>query len=125
MNQFLKATVYGFIIWLILFAVGFVVFPLHETNLVFFKTIMIVCSSLVGMWALYLYFNKIKGNYVAEGIQVGLIWFIVNILLDLVVLVGMFHTPAGEYFLNTGLRYLMIPIISTFLGFILKAKVEA
>ncbi len=120
--QLVKATLYGFFIWLVLFIAGFLAFPLYESDLIFFKTIMIVSSTLVGMIALHLYLNKISGAYLRQGIFIGGVWFAVNLILDLIVLVGALNNPLGEYFLHTGLRYLMIPIITIFVGLILEKK---
>lgn len=117
-----RATIYGFIIWLVLFIVGFLAFPLYESDLIFFKTIMIVSSTLVGMIALHLYLKKINGGYLRQGIFIGGVWFAVNLILDLIILVGALKNPLDEYLLHTGLRYLMIPIITIFVGLILEKK---
>ena len=120
MNKTLQIFVWGIILWLILFVIGFAIWPLHESQQLLFKTIMIVSGSLVGMIMLSYYFKRIEDNFVSEGIKVGVIWLAVNILLDLAVLVGLFQSPIGEYFTGTGLRYLNIPIMCIGIGIILK-----
>ncbi len=122
MNKILKITLWGAILWLILFIVGFILWPLHESQFLLFKTIMVVSSALVGMVMLAMYFKKVDSNFLNEAILLGVIWLTVNWLLDLVVLVGMFKSPLGEYIIGIGLRYLNIPITSIGVGYILKNK---
>ncbi len=122
MKKNVKILLWGILLWLVLFIVGFIIYPLHDTNFLLFKTIMVVSSCLVGMIMLALYFKKVENNFVSEGIAIGIIWLAVNLLLDLIVLVGLFKTPVGEYFIGIGLRYLNIPIISIGIGKILSYR---
>ena len=112
-----------FLVWLILFIIGFLIFPLHQTQILLFKTIMVITGALVGIALLVLYYRKIENNFVSEGILVGVIWLTVNIVLDLIVLVGLFQNPVSEYFIGTGLRYLNIPVMSIGVGLILNGKI--
>jgi hypothetical protein len=88
----------------------------------FFKSIMIVEGGLVGVFLLVHYFRKISERFVGEGIIVGLCWFLINILLDVIILLPMSQMDFGTYFQQIGMRYLLIPIISTGMGYIAKTK---
>ena len=123
MKRILKILFFGFLVWLILFIIGFLIFPLQQTQILLFKTIMVVAGALVGMAMLVLYYRKVESNFVSEGIWVGVIWLTVNIVLDLIVLVGIFQNPVSEYFIGIGLRYLNIPIMSIGVGLILNGKI--
>jgi hypothetical protein len=123
MKRILKILFFGFLVWLILFIIGFLIFPLHQTQILLFKTIMVVTGALVGMSMLVFYYRKVESNFVSEGILVGVIWLTVNIVLDLIVLVGLFQNPVSEYFIGTGLRYLNIPVMSIGVGLILKGRI--
>ncbi len=121
-----KIIAYGFLTWLIPFIVSFFFvnqdgsFRIDET---FFKTIMIIVGALVGVKLMVCYFNKVSGNYLKEGIIIGLAWLAINLILDLaLVFGGMFPMGVGEYFLDIGLRYLVIPIFSIGMGYILERK---
>jgi hypothetical protein len=62
---------------------------------------MIVVGSISAAFLLIPYFKKINGNYFKEGIIVGLTWFGMNILLDLLVLIPMSGMPfTGEMLLS-------------------------
>ncbi len=122
MKKIPRIALFGSILWLICFAIGFIIWPLHESQFILFKTIMIVASCLTGIYLLSFYLKKIDNGFVKEGIIVGIIWFAINIILDLIVLVGYFKTPVAEYFIGIGLRYLNIPITSIGVGMILNNK---
>jgi hypothetical protein len=124
MKKFLKITFFGLLLWIIGFVLGFAVWPIHESNFMLFKTIMLVSSILYGMILLIIYFNKVQSDYLNEGIIVGINWFIVNLLLDLLVLVLIFKTPVGQYFIEVGIRYLNIPVITIGVGFLLSKKIK-
>ncbi len=124
MNKPIRNSFWGFILWLSCFIIGFVVFPLHESNVFLFKTIMIVASTIIGTLMFIRYFEKVESNFLSEGITIGIVWFVVNIILDLIVLVGMLKTPLVEYLLGTGLRYINIPVMSSGIGFILSRKIK-
>jgi hypothetical protein len=122
MKKLLKIVFLGFLVWLICFIIGFIVWPLHESNFMLFKSIMIVSSTIVGILLLAFYFKKISANYIKEGIVVGITWFVVNIVLDLIVLVGILKSPLVEYLISPGIGYLNIPVMSIGIGYILSRK---
>jgi len=85
---------------------------------------MIVVGSAFGASLLVLYFKKIEKNHLYEGITVGLAWFAINIILDLVVLLPMSEMSIGAYFAQIGMRYLIIPIISIAVGYVAGSRVK-
>ena len=115
---------YGFLIWLIGFAVGCVMWPIYPTHLLLFKSVMIVVMTLVGMMFIRFYFKSVTSQYKREGIRIGLVWLLLNLALDLIVLVGLFKSDLGEYLISVGLRYLVIPILTIGIGSILDQKLK-
>jgi hypothetical protein len=125
MNKYLKISSYGFASWLIPFIASFLFYSSDGTLTVdvrFFKSVMVVVGTVTGAVLLVSYFKKIEADYVKEGIIVGFAWFLVNILLDVIVLVQMFGMPLIEYFMNVGLGYLAIPIMCIMVGAALANK---
>ena len=47
-----------------------------------------------------------------EGIIVGIVWLIINLMVDSVVLVPIAKMGIGKYYAHIGLRYLLIPTLS-------------
>jgi hypothetical protein len=122
MKNLLKIVFLGFLLWLICMVIAVIVWPLHASQFMLFKSIMVVSGAIVGMSLLAYYFKKVKTNYIREGVVVGVIWFVVNIVLDLIVLVGMLKTPLIEYLISPGVGYLCMPAMSIGVGFILSRK---
>jgi hypothetical protein len=87
-----------------------------------FKSLMVVVGTLVGVYLLVVFFQKITANYVQRGIKIGIVWLIINLVLDFLTLVGIFRTPISEYLMGTGLRYLSILIIAIGIGYALKQQ---
>ena len=83
---------------------------------------MIIVGSITGAILLVSYFKKITVDYIKEGIIVGSIWFIINILLDWLILIPMSGMSISNYFTQIGLRYLMIPAMSIAVGAALANK---
>ncbi|MFC1536173.1 hypothetical protein ACFL4H_02250, partial [Candidatus Neomarinimicrobiota bacterium] len=87
-----------------------------------FKSIMIIVGAISGAFLLVSYFKRIHVNYLMESIIVGLTWFVINILLDLLVLVPMLGMSVADYFMQIGLRYLVMPVMSIMVGAALANK---
>ena len=127
MNKYLKIGLFGFLTWLVPFVVGFLFYSPEGELLIdalVFKAIMIVVGSITGATLLVLYFKKIDKDYLTEGIIVGAVWFVLNILLDLLILVPMAKMAVGTYFAQIGFEYLTIPTISIAMGLVAKAASE-
>jgi len=124
MNKYLKIVLFGFILWLVPFIVGFLFvdakgnFLISET---FFKSIMIVVGSLVGVILAVRYFKDIKSDFVIEGVLLGVTWLFINLAIDIVfVSIGFFRMTLTQYIMDIGLRYLSMPIYTIGLGYALK-----
>ena len=121
----LKNFLYGFLSWLIPFAASIPFFTKNGELLVsqdLFKSLMIVIGSISGCFLLYLYFKLVNSSFVMQGFLVGIVWFVINIVLDYFVLIPMMKTDFKSYFIAIGLHYLVITAISILIGYLLHAK---
>ena len=125
MNKYIKNILYGFLAWLIPF-VASIFFYTREGKLTIdiflFKSIMIIVGSFSAAFLLVSYFKKIKADYFKEGIIVGLTWFGINIIMDLLILVPMSGMSIADYFIQIGMSYLAIPAMSIAVGTALENK---
>jgi hypothetical protein len=124
MKSIKKALILGFFSWLIPFLFSFLFFtPKGELliNQLLFKNIMIVTASYVSAFLIVKYFKTVDKNYVKEGIMLGVLWMIINLVLDMVTIVPM-GKPLGIYLPQIGLGYLMIPAMTILAGKILEIK---
>jgi len=84
MKPFIKIILfYGLILWLIPFIVGFIAFPLKSFYSPVFETVMGITLTVCAVVFAILYFRKLQGDYLKQGIIVGLIWFAMSVLIDL------------------------------------------
>jgi hypothetical protein len=113
-----RTALYGFLSWLIPFVASFAFFgpdgqPWIPQTL--FKSIMVVVFGGVGIWLLLLAFRRIRPTF-ASGLQLGLYWLAINIVLDLAILLPLAGMAPLDYFCDIGLRYLLTPMIAAALG---------
>lgn len=70
---------------------------------------------------LILYLRKVKADFLKEGILLGLIWFVISLVLDL--LMFMPESPMkmsfADYMMDIGLTYLLIPAVCVGFGYLL------
>ncbi len=67
--------IYGVLIWLVPFVLSFLFYNPDGTlviDIFFFKTIMIVSGSLVGVYLAVKYFRQVKKDYLEAGITIGI-----------------------------------------------------
>jgi hypothetical protein len=126
MNKIAKIIIFGLLLWLIPFLAGFP-FVDAEGNFIisetFFKSIMIVIGSLVGVVLAVNYFKHVSKKYLQEGILLGIIWLIINITIDIImVMIEFFPMTLYNYFTDIGLRYLTMPVYTMGLGYTLKQR---
>jgi hypothetical protein len=125
MQSIKKAILFGFLIWLIMFLVSFFIFPLRESNRALFESIMPVVGTIAAVIFAVIYFKNIEGNFLKEGIWLGIIWFVINIVIDLLLFMwGPMKMTFCAYMADIGLTYLLIPAITIGFGELLALKVR-
>lgn len=109
MKSFKKALLYGFLTWLIVFIIGFMAYIVHDSNRPLFESIMAVASTTVSMIFALQYFKTVEKNYIREGFFLGLVFFIINIGIDLPLFLfgGPMKTSLINYMADIGLTYIL------------------
>lgn len=120
MKSFKKAILYGFLIWLIVFAVSFLIFPIRESNRAFFESIMPVTLSIVAAFFAFKYLSKIESHFIKEGLYFGFIIIVINWLIDALIMLSPspMQMTLSDYFQDIGFTYFMILPITFGFGFI-------
>ena len=124
MSKYLKYSLFGLLTWVVPFVASFFFFD-PETgqttvDIFLFKSIMILISALLGAYILVKLFKKITDNFIQEAVIISVIWLGINYLLDIVVLLPMSGMAFGQWFIEIGIRYLMIPIWAIAIGYAAK-----
>ncbi|MBM9577645.1 hypothetical protein JWG45_10820 [Leptospira sp. 201903070] len=120
MKQYLiRIMSYGFLVWLIPFAVAI---PFHSrdgkllTDIFLFKTVMILVGSLTGSLLLASLAIRISGKTLPTLLYTGLIWLVINWGLDFLILLPMSKMSVSDYLIQIGLGYLTMLIIAFAIG---------
>jgi len=120
MNSIKKSILYSFLIWLIVFSIAFLIFPIHESNRALFESIMPVIISIATSFFTFKYLSKVESNFVKESLYFGIIITIINWLLDATLMLSPspMQMTLSEYFQDIGFTYFMILPICLGFGFI-------
>ena len=111
---------YGFFLWLTVFAASIAIFPIKKVDPIFFETLISIILAAATVLFGFIYFYKRK-NTLRACLSVGVSWMIVNIAIDLPMFsYGPMKRSFSDYMTDIGLTYLMIPII--ILAFSIKSK---
>lgn len=110
---------FGFLVWLIPFAVAFALFPIHESDRIFFESIMPIAVVLASVIFAVLYGKQTKGVVFEEWVRLGILWFVITVAVDLLMFSwGPMKMPLVNYVKDIGFTYLMIPVITAGFGYL-------
>jgi high-affinity Fe2+/Pb2+ permease len=123
MNRYLKIGLFGFLLWLIPFAVSVLIFPLRTSQRPLFESIMPVVIAIWTVFFSILFLSKKKSDFLTEGIFIGLAWLLISIVLDLMIFIeGPLKMPLWDYVTDIAVTYLMIPVITTGFGYLMEQR---
>jgi hypothetical protein len=70
-----------------------------------------------------LYFRKVEKAFLAEGLAIGVVWFVMSIAIDLpMFMAGPMRMDPMDYVKDIGVTYLLIPTITTGFGYLKKVN---
>ena len=124
MNKYVKIVLFGFLTWLIAFAISFVVFPFKALDRGLFESVMAVTVAGLAVLFAILYLRAVNAGFLKEGVLIGGVWFLVNIVIDLFLFLppSPMQMSLGAYMTDIGLTYLIYPIVTIGFGYILEHK---
>jgi hypothetical protein len=112
-----KALGLGILVWLVPFAVAFLVFPFRESWRALFESIMAVTVSVAAVWFGLVYLRGLPEATAKDGVLVGLLWWVECVLVDLPLFsAGPMKMSLVEYMADIGLTYVTIPVVTAGLG---------
>lgn len=119
MNKNLKIILYGFLVWLVPFIVSFFIYPLKTAGNPLFESIMPLVITLMVVTLSYQYLKTLKTDLIREGIIIGIVWFVINIAIDMVLFLpaSPMHMSLTSYMGDIGVTYIMIPMITIGMGY--------
>jgi len=124
MNKYLKIILLGILIWAIPFLVSFTVWDVEAgaptVSMSWFNAIMAFAWAVGFAIALTIYFKGSKSP-ASDGWTAGILWYLALILLDLIVLVGLFKMAIPDWYPML-LTYLNTLVITVVVGKLLSKK---
>lgn len=118
----LKKVGYGLILWVIPYVTTIPLMGLMQTNLILFKTIMIVEGTIVGGVLSALYFQGVTSQFLREGLITSAVWIVMNWVLDFVALLSFSGHSVSRYFMGIGDRYLTIAAPLVAIGYVIEDR---
>ncbi len=113
MKRIGRLLLYGFATWFVGLAVSMAVFPLRKSGDPLFETVMTLTVTSLAVLATMVHFRRVRRFYVVEGVALGAVLLLVNLLLDLpLFLFGPLARPLTSYLGDIGLTYLVYPIVT-------------
>jgi hypothetical protein len=86
-----------------------------------FESIMPVVIAIWTVFFAVIYLSGLKSGFQKEGILIGVAWFLMGIILDLLIFVyGPIKMPLWDYALDVPVTYLMIPTITFGFGYLME-----
>lgn len=110
---------FGFLVWLVPFVAAFGFYSPEgklQGDFFVFKVTMILVGSTTGCFLLFLLSKRISRPAFPIFFWVGLVWLLENWVLDYFILLPMNHLALKDYFVQIGLGYLTMVIISSTVG---------
>ena len=121
MNRYLKIGLLGFFVWLIPFVVSVLIFPLRAMQRPLFESIMPVVIAIWTVFFAVIYLSGLKSDFQKESILIGMAWFLMSIMLDLLIFVdGPLKMSLWDYAVDVPVTYLMIPTITFGFGYLME-----
>jgi EamA domain-containing membrane protein RarD len=109
----------GIILWLIPFAISFIIFPLKSYDVQLFDSIMTIVTVFFAVFLGLYYFSKVSSGSATEGVVIGIIWLAISIIIDLFMFSwGPMAMSLDKYVMDIGLGYLVYPLVTMGMGYL-------
>lgn len=103
---------YGVLVWLVPFAVSFIIFGIHESNRALFESVVTVVAVVTEVILALTYFRGAGQSGLSAGLAVGVAWMVVSIVIDLPIFLAVFKMPLVDYIADIAVSYLAMPAIT-------------
>jgi len=122
MYSYPRAILYAIILWAVTFLATFLIYPLRSENPMLFASLRMLILALSAMALTVMYFRDVEEHLIGDGIKLGAIWLLIAIALDQGPFVwGLMRLKFLDYLVDTGLTYLIYPIVTFGAGLLLSA----
>ena len=116
-----------FLTWLIPFLIAIPFFNQNgelAADIFTFKATMSLVYSIISAFLIAVVLKDAKDHFLQTGLILGITWSTINILLDLIFLVGLFGNEAWTWFWQTGVGYFNMIPLALAMGWLLSLKLS-
>jgi hypothetical protein len=103
---------YGGMLWLVPFLVALALFDVRQNNRALFESLMTVIGVGCAVTASLHFFRRAGSTGLRAGLEVGLAWAAISVLIDLPIFLRVFGMPLADYAADIALTYLAFPLIT-------------
>lgn len=116
----------GFFVWGVTFVIAIAMTPVKTFSGKLFDSLIPVVLAIVVLVFSAVYFKNVRGGFLREGIVLGFVWLAASLLLDFPMFSeGPMKMSFGDYMMDIGFDYLLIPATTIGLGYVLEMKLRA
>ena len=129
MNKRVKIVLLGLMIWVITFIAGFFIFVIFDTEAgdpgvwAWISGIKEFSIGIGLALALFLVYRDKGQNYKRTAWEAGIAWYVILLLMDLIVLIGLFGLEL-EFWFPLIFTYFAVAIIPIVVGYLLAGSKE-
>lgn len=106
---------WGFILWLIGYALGIVLFPIVPTSMI--GWVIMPIGTIITLWVL---FKKVKRKSFPDYVFLAFVWTLIAVIFDYLFIVKVLNPADGYYKLDVYLYYSLTFILPLVAGLIKK-----
>ena len=118
--------IYGIIIWFLTNVVSSLIQPSIIDNITYFNLIFPLSIIIITGFFGILYIREINKNEILEGVIVGFLFIIIDIILDLVffIIPKNANILLSNYPTHIALMFILMLLTTTFLGYLAQMNIE-
>ena len=122
MGSWKKILFYGAGLWFLPFLVSFIIFPLRTSHYALFESIIVLAISASTVLFGIRYLKDVKEGVFRESAVIGIAWLLISLGIDapLFLFGGPMLMSISQYVQQIGLKYFIIPVITSGFGYLLK-----
>ena len=121
-----KTWTLGFLTWLIPFLIAIPFFNRDgelAADIFTFKATMSLVYSIISAFLIARILKDVQFDFLQAGLILGLVWTTINIVLDLIFLVGLFGNEITMWFWQTGVGYFNMIPLALAMGWLLSQRI--
>lgn len=120
------AIIYGVTSWILIYIISNFLSPFIIDNVPYIDLTIPITIIVVTTFFGILYIRNYDDNEVVEGFKIGIVFFIVDLICDMLFFIvpGNTNVIVDNYPLHLISMVILIPLITTFLGYLAHMKIE-